>query len=52
MTWWWLWDGFVLVSLLLSALESLVEKRALLAVWTMCCCWLAFFRVLSSYGAW
>lgn len=52
MTWWWLWDGFMLGVLLLNTLNALTQKDAGESVLGVCLCWLAFFRVMSSYGAW
>jgi hypothetical protein len=52
MTWWWLWDGFLLGVLMLNTLAALTKKQAVEGALGVCLCWLAFLRVLSSYGAW
>jgi hypothetical protein len=52
MTWWWLWDVFILLVLMAGAIDHLANKKAGLAALSVSCCWLAFFRLLSSYGAW
>jgi hypothetical protein len=51
-TWWWLWDVFILLVLMAGAVDHLANKKAGLAALSVSCCWLAFFRLLSSYGAW
>jgi hypothetical protein len=51
-TWWWLWDVFILLVLMAGAIDHLANKKAGLAALSVFCCWIAFFRLLSSYGAW